>query len=541
MAYIISALLSAAVGFVVWFLSRLYAARQVVWKMQKANVPMPEYHFLFGHLLLLKKTMDTLPADAAMQRVMKKILEKYPSGVMFFDLWPFSAPLLVLSSPGAATQVAETHNLDKPPSTMVPLEKINGGPTILTMRGTLWKKWRSVFNRGFSPAYQLGLAPRIADEVAVFCRLLRERVKRNEPFQLEDMTLRLMFDIMGSVTMDTPLNHQIQDNELASAMRIQIEWFIFGSTLNPIKRYLHPRPLVLWYQNRRIVRYIERVLEEQFNARMKQGNVKTDQGRSKSIVSLVLDHYLEEAAAIPCLKEFQETTVPQLRLFLFAGHDTTSSTLIWAYHLLSIHPEALSKMKEEHDTVFGTDISKAHSIISQDPHSLNQIPYTNAVIKETLRIYPPSSTFRQGRAGIELVDDDANRIPTESCDVWPLALAIQHNPRHWKDEASFIPERWLVGPEDPLYPVKGAYRPFEYGPRNCIGQTSAMLELKIALVMTVREFQISPAYEEWDVLHPPKGIKTVDGQRAYQCDKGAGGVHPADGYPCRVVFRNSEA
>ena len=77
----------------------------------------------------------------------------------------------------------------------------------------------------------------------------------------------------------------------------------------------------------------------------------------------------------------------------------------------------------------------------------------------------------------------------------------------------------------------------EFGPRSCIGQTLALLELRIALVMTMREFAITPAYDDWDQSHPRDGIKEVNGNRAYQAEKGGGGAHPADGLPCTVVLR----
>jgi hypothetical protein len=65
-----------------------------------------------------------------------------------------------------------------------------------------------------------------------------------------------------------------------------------------------------------------------------------------------------------------------------------------------------------------------------------------------------------------------------------------------------------------------------------------MLEVKMILAMTVREFDVKPAYEEWDRLHPRKGLKTVDGERAYQIDEGA--AHPVDHFPCRVYLRDQK-
>jgi len=91
-----------------------------------------------------------------------------------------------------------------------------------------------------------------------------------------------------------------------------------------------------------------------------------------------------------------------------------------------------------------------------------------------------------------------------------------------------------VGPEHPLYPVKGAWRPFEFGPRSCVGQNLVTLDITTVLVMTLREFDVKGAYEEWDArgLGKSKGVKMVNGERAYQISVGA--AHPADGFPCRV-------
>jgi cytochrome P450 len=69
------------------------------------------------------------------------------------------------------------------------------------MHGATWKRWRSLFNSGFSAGYMIRLTGAIADEVEVFCTLLRERVKKSEVFQLEEMTLRLTMDTIGSVVL----------------------------------------------------------------------------------------------------------------------------------------------------------------------------------------------------------------------------------------------------------------------------------------------------------------------------------------------------
>ena len=340
------------------------------------------------------------------------------------------------------------------------------------------------------------------------------------------------------------MHYQTQDNMLASALQKQIEWTSFGTQLNPIKRYFTIRPFVLWHNSRRMNGYIEAEIEKRFAERVQERMSQVDKKRSKSIISLVLDRYLEEEqikdGAAPPKKIFKKITAPQLRLFLFAGRDTTSSTLLYCFYLLATHPKELTRLIEEHNQVFGTDSTQARELISQEPQRLNQLPFTSAVIKEVLRLFPPSASMRQGRAGADIFDDEGQRYPTEGCNVWNLTLALHRNANYWKEADSFIPDRWLVGPEDPFYPVKGGWRAMEFGPRSCIGQTLALLELRIALVMTMREFRFMPAYDEWDDLHPRVGVKEVNGCRAYQAEKGGGGAHPADGLPVRVVLREND-
>ena len=288
--------------------------------------------------------------------------------------------------------------------------------------------------------------------------------------------------------------------------------------------------------------FIEKELDHRFAERQREKDSSDNAGmpsRSKSVVSLALDSYMAEQVDGRSIKEMDKTfkayATAQVRLFLFAGHDTTSSTLCYCFHLLSSHPEAKAKLRAEHDSVLGTDLSEVPSLLSKNPNLLNQLPYTLAVIKETMRLFPAASSMREGAAGVSIVDEAGDRYPTEGVYVWILHLAIQRNPKYWKEPDSFIPERWLVGPEDPLYPMKGAWRPFEFGPRNCIGQTLVTMDLRTVLAMTVREFDIYAAYQEWDLLHPSgKAVKTVRGERAYQIEKG--GAHPADGFPCRVTF-----
>lgn len=124
--------------------------------------------------------------------------------------------------------------------------------------------------------------------------------------------------------------------------------------------------------------------------------------------------------------------------------------------------------------------------------------------------------------------------------LWPVSYALQHSPDLWPSPDAFIPERWLAKEGDPLFPVKGAWRPFELGPRQCIGIELAMIETKIIMALMLRSFDTTVAYDELDARDAKDGLPmrtrtTPDGERAYQVLKAS--AKPVDGMPARVTKR----
>ena len=101
-----------------------------------------------------------------------------------------------------------------------------------------------------------------------------------------------------------------------------------------------------------------------------------------------------------------------IKVFMFAGHDTTSSTICFAAYELAEHPEAMQKVRHEYDEVFGTDVSETAQKIKDDPYIINRLPYTAAVIKEVLRLWPPASSVRMGEPGFFL-NYEGKKYPTK--------------------------------------------------------------------------------------------------------------------------------
>ena len=152
-----------------------------------------------------------------------------------------------------------------------------------------------------------------------------------------------------------------------------------------------------------------------------------------------------------------------------AGHETTALTLSWSWYLIATHPIVETKLLEEWSRVLAGR--------SPTPDDLPNLPYTDAVIAEAMRVYPPVYLIgREATADLELGGYRVRKGYTVFMSQW-----VSHrDPRYFgPDPEAFRPERWLDGLAK-LIP-KYAYYPFGGGPRVCIGNTFALMEAAILL------------------------------------------------------------
>ena len=331
------------------------------------------------------------------------------------------------------------------------------------------------------------------------------------------------------------LRAQQDYNTLADCILNQIRWHQANAETNPLEFLNIVRWFVHWRNGRQMDAYIGKELNKRYNE-YKSG---LDSNRTKAVIDLVLQAYLEDTKNFPekLDPEFRAFAISQIRLFVFLGHDSTSSTICYILHLLSTNPSTLTHLRAEHDRGLGTGLDAVPAMLKADPRLANDLPYTTAVIKETLRLFPPGGASRQGKPSVELVDDQRHRCPTENTMVFTIHTEMHRAPAYWKRPDDFLPERLLIPnpkTDDDLLPLKGAYRAFEIGPRNCFAQGFVMTGLRVILVLLVRRFDFAPAYKEWDDLRGRQG-GTYRGERVYQIEEGA--AHPVDKYPCRVRER----
>uniref|UniRef100_A0A452ZM98 Cytochrome P450 n=1 Tax=Aegilops tauschii subsp. strangulata TaxID=200361 RepID=A0A452ZM98_AEGTS len=187
-----------------------------------------------------------------------------------------------------------------------------------------------------------------------------------------------------------------------------------------------------------------------------------------------------------------DEVMEECKLFYFAGMETTSILLTWTMIVLSMHPEWQDRAREE---VLG--LSGKHKL---EYEGVNRLKIVTMILYEVLRLYPPATVFT--RKTYKKIEIGGITYPAGVMFEMPV-LYIHHDTDIWgEDVHQFKPDRFAEGiskaSKDP-----GAFFPFGWGPRICIGQNFALLEAKMALCMILQrfEFELAPSY-----THTPHSV-----------------------------------
>ena len=167
----------------------------------------------------------------------------------------------------------------------------------------------------------------------------------------------------------------------------------------------------------------------------------------------------------------------ELIVFLFAGHDTTATTLSYAAWALGHHADLQQRVAAEVSALPDRALT---------PDDLSRLPFTTQVVRESLRLCPPAPTGT--RMASRDIDVGGFRVPAGTMLVVGR-MAVQRDPTLWDDPLRFDPDRF--SPDRAKDVPRWQYVPFGGGPRSCIGDHFAMLEVTLALATLIRRVQIS--------------------------------------------------
>lgn len=506
------------------------------------GLPQPPGHDpIFGHAKVIKELADELPPGLHPACYGYLLREKYSLPKAFYvDMWPFSDSWLLITDNELSEQITTKPSISKFEKLRGMMQPFAGQRNLVVMEGEEWKRWRGIFNSGFSATNLAKHVPAIVRETEKFTTFLSEKAASQEVFSMEPVAVDLTVEIIGHVILGNAFTSQVEGQNYKTGLRDQIYWVSIGTKpgfgairqLDPYRKYR------IMANEAKMNRSIRRIIQQRWAERQKNG---PSSQKAFYAIDLALDAYVADkksfgqdvSAASTIDEEYMTILQDQMKIFVFAGHDTSSGTICYVLWALHKHPGWLQKLRDEYDRVLGADPAQT---ITARPNVLNELPITNAVIKEVLRIFPPGSTIRGSNVEYPIVDPDTGEsFETKGWMVWAPSFGVMRDPRYFPDPHNFRPERFLPRDQRPedlvaerVHPH--AWRPFEVGPRNCIGQELAMVEVKIAMALMLRRFDVVPAYE--GTLDPKFDFL---GGQAYPVLFGT--AKPNQGMPVRVAER----
>jgi cytochrome P450 len=257
-------------------------------------------------------------------------------------------------------------------------------------------------------------------------------------------------------------------------------------------------PHTPWARLQKAARKLDTLIYSEISRRRSTGE------RGQDILSLLLDAQDEDGNTLSDLQIRDEVMT-----LLFAGHDTTTSTVSFMFYELSHHPEIVARLLAEQDAAFPGE-GATPSVADLQPLLSGELTELEMVLEETLRKYPPA--WIGPRRSVQPFEFEGHTVPARAF-VNYCSWASHHLPNVFPDPEDFRPERF--SPEATSAIPKGAYVPFGGGSRTCIGMRFGQLEVRtIATLILSRctltlpnDFQLS--IRQMPTISPKDGLPTI--------------------------------
>ena len=326
--------------------------------------------------------------------------------------------------------------------------KILLGKGLMTSEGELWNRQRYMMQ----PFFHRRVITQFAEVIGTANSRLLDRweavARRGEPVDLTDEMSALTLDIVLRAIFGRDLERMSQE--------------LGGNPFDVITRD-QGRNLQFAFKFRSLTKLVAGLIERR----------RREQEEHFDYVAMLMN--VRDKDGGEPMKERQ--LIDEVLTLVVAGHETTASGLNWTWYLLSQHPEAEARLHAELATV------------TDDPApglpQMEQLAYTQQVINEALRLYPPGWLLSRRTVQPDVLS--GYEIPAGANVLLPLYLLHRH-PRYWKDPDTFFPERFA--PDHDAERPRFAYMPFAAGPRHCIGETFALYEMLMHLHRVARHFRL---------------------------------------------------
>jgi cytochrome P450 len=401
----------------------------------------------------------------------------------------FYVPAYFLYHPDYIEYVLATNNRNfiKPLSFRTPFFNRLVGNGLLTSEGEFWRRQR----RLAQPAFH---RERINAYARIMVRDTEEMLATWRDGEIRDMHRDMMRLTMEVVT-HTLFNANVSDDadKVARALTTLVEPFGSQATLKWIFDNRFPTPA-----NRRFHKVAAELDEVVYRIiGQRRASNGQDQG---DLLSMLLQAHDEDGSQMTD-KQLRDEVIT---LFL-AGQETTALTLVWAWYLLAQHPEAEQTLWQELDEVLEGRAPEAADV--------PRLKFTEMIAKESMRLYPPA--YIVGREAVNECEIGGYAIAPRT-QVFMPTWVVHRDPRFFEEPDKFKPERWT--PEFINNLPKYAYFPFGGGPRVCIGNTFAMMEIVLLMATIAQKYHLSLVTNPVELqpamsLRPRNGIRMKIEQR----------------------------
>jgi len=358
------------------------------------------------------------------------------------------------------------------------------GKGLLTTHGEPWRTQRRLIQKGFDRKQLDALSSIMQDSLAESLRDFDRQI-RVGPVDIYPHLMKMTFAMVARSLFGARLKDE--DIDLVSHTICTVQEFIVRQTIQP---YLNP-----WFAASGELRKHEEMRVRADSVLMAYIKQRRHQEPGHDLLQTLMDARYSDGQGMS-----DELVLSESMQLLVAGHETSSNGLSWLLYLLSSHPECLERVRQEFDSVLG-DAPLSHADVPK-------FEFTTQVIQEALRLYPPFWMIDREAVADDHVD--GIDIPRGST-VIVYVYGAHHAPRYWERPESFEPERFIKTNEKLRTPF--TYLPFGGGPRVCIGNQYAMLQILMILSDLLRKYdsQLTPGQtieaRPMVILRPKHGIR----------------------------------
>ncbi len=339
--------------------------------------------------------------------------------------------------------------------------KLALGNGLVTSEGDFWRKQRRMAQPAFYKTQLNELFDKMKGVAEDFCEALEQKRGQKESFDIAPEMMQVTSDIVLKALFST---FREQDKEeMAETMHFAQEHII--------RRTVSPWTIPFGYLNGREKRF--KAAMEDFNStiydlideRLHSPNPPND------LLTMLVQTRDEKTGLGMNNQQLRDEAITMYS----AGHETSANALNWTLMALAKEPEIVAKMRAEIEKVIG-DRTPTFA-------DLRQLQYVKQVIEEGMRLYPPA--YAIGREPLEADEIIGYDIPKKAI-ILMSVYAVQRDPKYYPNPDKFDPERF--SPEAIKQRPKLAYMPFGAGPRMCIGNHFAMMEMQLLLTLLIRRF-----------------------------------------------------